>query len=74
MLAVLVIGRQISGSKKLACDLGPLGFQPSEIAKIATSAWQLSAYLSRNNSNIDSFKDILITLGIGFTPVLLILT
>lgn len=71
LLAVLVIGRQISGSKSWLV-IGSMGFQPSEIAKIAT-IMAIAAYLSRNNSNIDSFKDILITLGIGITPVLLIL-
>ena len=71
LLAVLAVGRQISGSKSWLV-IGSIGFQPSEIAKIAT-IMAIAAYLSRNNSNIDSFKDILITLAIGFTPVLLIL-
>jgi rod shape determining protein RodA len=71
LLAVLAIGRQISGSKSWLV-IGSMGFQPSEIAKIAT-IMAIATYLSRNNSNIDSFKDILITLAIGVTPVLLIL-
>lgn len=71
LLAVLVMGKQISGSKSWLM-VGAVGFQPSEIAKIGT-IMAISAYLSRNNSNIDSFKDIFITLSIGFTPVLLIL-
>jgi rod shape determining protein RodA len=71
LLAVLVIGRQISGSKSWLV-IGSIGFQPSEIAKIAT-IMAIAAYLSRSNSNIDSFKDILIALAIGVTPILLIL-
>ena len=71
LIAVLVMGKQISGSKSWLM-VGAMGFQPSEIAKIAT-IMAIAAYLSRNNSNIDSFKDILVTLAIGFTPVLLIL-
>jgi rod shape determining protein RodA len=71
LLAVLVMGRQISGSKSWLM-IGAIGFQPSEIAKIGT-IMAIAAYLSRTNCNIDSFKDILITLTIGFTPVLLIL-
>ncbi len=71
LLAVLVMGKQISGSKSWLM-FGAVGFQPSEIAKVAT-IMAIAAFLSRNNSNIDSFKDILITLAIGFTPVLLIL-
>ena len=71
LLAVLAIGRQISGSKSWLV-IGSMGFQPSEIAKIAT-IMAIASYLSRNNSNIDSFKDILIALAVGVTPVLLIL-
>lgn len=71
LLAVLVMGRQISGSKSWLV-VGSIGFQPSEFAKI-TTIMAIASYLSRNNSDIDSFKDILITLTIGFTPVLLIL-
>ena len=71
LVAVLAMGKQISGSKSWLM-VGAVGFQPSEIAKIAT-IMAIAAYLSRNNSNIDSFKDILLTLAIGFTPVLLVL-
>ena len=71
LVAVIAMGRQVSGSKSWLI-IGSVGFQPSEIAKIAT-IMAIASYLSRNNSNIDSFKDILITLAIGFTPVLLIL-
>jgi rod shape determining protein RodA len=71
LVAVIIMGRQISGSKSWLV-IGSIGFQPSEIAKIGT-IMAIAAYLSRTNCNIDSFKDILITLAIGFTPVLLIL-
>ncbi len=71
LVAVIIMGRQISGSKSWLV-IGSVGFQPSEIAKIGT-IMAIAAYLSRTNCNIDSFKDILITLAIGFTPVLLIL-
>ncbi|MFI5236455.1 MAG: rod shape-determining protein RodA [Ignavibacteriales bacterium] len=71
LVAVLGIGRQISGSKSWIM-LGSFGFQPSEFAKLATIlaiAW----YLSRSNCDIDSFKEILFTLGIGLAPTFLIL-
>lgn len=71
LIAVIVIGRRISGAKSWL-DLGPFGFQPSEFAKIGTIL-AMSAFLSRKNTDIDSFKDILITLAIGFLPVALIL-
>jgi len=70
LLLVLVIGKKVSGAKSWL-GLGVFGFQPSEFAKIATIL-MLSNFLSRNNNNIDSIKDILIALTIGFIPVALI--
>lgn len=71
LVVVIVIGRKVSGARSWL-DLGPFGFQPSEFGKIGT-VLAMSAYLSRKNTDIDSFKDILIALGIGFIPVMLIL-
>ena len=71
LLAVLVVGKHVSGSKSWIM-IGSTGFQPSELAKIGTIL-AIAAYLSRSNSDIDSFKDILVTLAIGITPVLLVL-
>jgi rod shape determining protein RodA len=71
LVAVLVMGRQISGAKSWL-DLGSVGFQPSEFAKIGTIL-VLAKFLSRKNTNIESFKDIIFTLIIGLIPVGLIL-
>lgn len=71
LVIVIVIGRKVSGARSWL-DLGPFGFQPSEFGKIGT-VLAMSAYLSRKNTDIDSFKDILLSLGIGFIPVMLIL-
>ncbi|WP_337865302.1 rod shape-determining protein RodA [Ignavibacterium sp.] len=71
LLTVLVIGKKVSGAKSWLA-FGPFGFQPSEFAKIGTILL-LSNFLSRLNNNIDSFKDILIALAIGFIPIGLIL-
>ena len=71
LLVVLVVGRKTSGARSWL-DIGPFGFQPSEFAKIGT-VLALAAYLSRKNTDIDSFKDILFSLAIGFVPVMLIL-
>jgi rod shape determining protein RodA len=70
LMAVLVIGKQVSGARSWIV-IGSTGFQPSEVAKIATII-AVAAYLSRSDSNIDSFKDILLTLCIGLAPVFLI--
>lgn len=71
LVAVLVIGRKVSGARSWLY-LGGMGFQPSEFAKIGT-IFALASFLSRTNSNIDSLKDITIALVIGLLPVALIL-
>ena len=71
LVVVMVIGRKISGARSWL-DLGPFGFQPSEFGKIGTIL-AMAAFLSRRNTDIDSFKDIIISLAIGFIPVMLIL-
>lgn len=71
LIAVLVIGRKISGAKSWLY-FGGFGFQPSEFAKIGTIL-AVSTFLSRTNANIDSLKDIAIALVIGLLPVGLIL-
>jgi rod shape determining protein RodA len=70
LIAVLFIGRRIYGQKSWF-GFGSFGFQPSEFAKIGTILG-LAYYLSKKNVDIESFKDIIITLGIGLIPVGLI--
>ncbi len=71
LLVVLVIGRRISGQKSWL-GLEGLGFQPSELAKLGT-VLALAYFLSRKNTDIESFKDILIALAVGLFPVILIM-
>ncbi|MEJ2504716.1 MAG: rod shape-determining protein RodA [Ignavibacteriaceae bacterium] len=71
LVFVLLIGKTVSGSKSWI-NFGTLGFQPSEFAKIGTIL-MLAKFLSRNNTDIESFKDLLLALGIGIMPVALIL-
>ena len=71
LIVVLLVGRKVSGAKSWL-DLGFLGFQPSELAKMGTIL-AMATFLSRRNANIESFKDILIALSIGLVPVALIL-
>jgi len=71
LLIVLVAGRKTSGARSWL-DFGPLGFQPSELAKVGTIL-VMSLFLSRKNTDIESFKDIVLALMIGFIPVMMIL-
>lgn len=71
LLLVLVIGKEISGSKSWI-SFGTVGFQPAEVAKIGTIL-MLAEWLSRAKGEINNLKDISIAMTIGFVPVLLIL-
>ena len=71
LIIVALLGRKIAGQKSWL-TIGSLGFQPSEFAKIGM-IFGVSYFLSKRNTDIESFKDILYTLGIGMFPVLLIL-
>ncbi len=71
LIIVLVVGRKISGARSWLGIEG-IGFQPSEFAKVGTIL-ALAAFLSRRNTDIDSFKDIILALAIGLFPVVLIL-
>ena len=55
LIIVLLIGRRISGAQSWM-TIGPIGFQPSEFAKIGTIL-ALSRFLSKRSMDIDSFKD-----------------
>lgn len=71
LIVVLIIGERISGAKSWLA-FSSFGFQPSEFAKLAT-IFMLSKYLSRKDTDIDSFKHLLYTLAIGILPIILIL-
>ena len=71
LIIVVLLGRKIAGQKSWI-TIGSLGFQPSELAKIGM-IFGVSYFLSKRNTDIESFKDIIYTLGIGLFPVLLIL-
>jgi rod shape determining protein RodA len=70
LVIVLLIGRRIYGQRSWF-GFGSFGFQPSEFAKIGTILG-LAYYMSRKNINIETFKDIFISLTIGLLPVGLI--
>jgi rod shape determining protein RodA len=71
LIAVLFMGKTVYGSKSWL-DLGLIGFQPSEFAKLGTILC-LSYWLTYKNRDINNIKDIGIALLIGFVPIILIL-
>ena len=71
LLAVLVLGTEVKGAQSWFV-LGPVSFQPSEIAKFGT-ALALAKYLSVYGSKFDSKKVKIISLAIIFLPGVFIL-
>ena len=60
-LAVLVLGQQVNGARRWI-GVGPLAFQPSELAKISLAIWA-SAYLARHRAP-QSLKELARPIGI----------
>lgn len=71
LVVVLFAGKTVFGSKSWL-SMGPLGFQPSEFAKLGTIL-MLAYWFTYRNRDINNVKDIAISLCIGFLPVFLIL-
>jgi cell division protein FtsW len=72
LILVLIIGAEINGARRWI-RLGPLSFQPSELAKYALVLY-LAKQLDRKTSNIDKFgKGVIFYLGISAAIAVLIL-
>ncbi len=71
LVSVILFGKVVSGSKSWV-SLGPVGFQPSEFAKIGLIFF-LAYWLSYKRRNINNLKDVGVALLIGLVPVALIL-
>jgi rod shape determining protein RodA len=71
LLAVLVLGRTVSGSTSWF-NFGALRLQPSEFAKI-TTVLALASFLSRPNVSLASIRDFGVAAAIVLTPVILIM-
>ncbi len=67
---VLVIGSQRGGAQSWL-GVGPVGFQPSEVAKLATALF-LARYLADVNRPILSLKEISLAGLIAFVPMVLV--
>ncbi|MFH1196920.1 MAG: rod shape-determining protein RodA [bacterium] len=71
LMAVVFIGKTVYGSQSWLA-LGPIGFQPSEFAKIALIL-VLSYWLTYKKRDINNLKDLGIALLLGVFLILLIL-
>jgi cell division protein FtsW len=71
-LAVLVLGEQVNGARRWL-GVGPLAFQPSELAKLSLAVWA-AAYLSRHRAP-QTLKELARPIGIttGLFAVLILL-
>ena len=70
LVAVLAVGTSAFGAKRWL-ELGPLRFQPSEIAKIAT-VFVLARRLSKPKLDLTRFRDWFPTLLIALVPLALV--
>ena len=71
LIAVLVIGRTVSGSTSWF-NFGAFRLQPAEFAKI-TTVLALASYLSRPNVSLGNIRDFGVAAAIVMTPVVLIM-
>jgi rod shape determining protein RodA len=71
LVAVLVIGRTVSGSTSWF-NFGAFRLQPAEFAKI-TTVLALASYLSRPNVSLGNIKDFGVAAAIVLAPVVLIM-
>ncbi|MGQ1785983.1 MULTISPECIES: rod shape-determining protein RodA [unclassified Saccharicrinis] len=71
LFTVIFIGKEINGAKSWF-EIGPVRFQPAELAKIAT-ALTLSRIMSRHEFSFGKFKELIKIVGLWALPVMCIL-
>jgi rod shape determining protein RodA len=72
LLAILVIGHTVAGSKSWLGIAKGFGGQPSEFAKV-TTVLALAAFLARTAISLSNPKHLILAIGIVALPMLLIL-
>lgn len=70
LVSVLFLGTEIKGAKSWI-DLGPINFQPSEVAKIGFIL-AFAKHLEAKKDKLDSFKDVSISVAYIIVPIALI--
>lgn len=71
LIAVLFIGKTVYGAKSWM-SIGPIGFQPSEFAKIGMILF-LAHWLTAQKRDINNLKELFYSVSISLIPILLIL-
>ncbi len=71
LIVVLLFGKEINGAKSWF-EVGPIRFQPAELAKVATNL-AVARALSRYGFSFDKFGDLLKAGAVVLFPMLLIL-
>lgn len=71
LIAVLFFGKTVYGAKSWI-SLGPIGFQPSEFAKIGVILF-LAYFFSRSRRNPNDLKDLALVAVYSLLPIVLIL-
>ncbi|NOX66012.1 MAG: rod shape-determining protein RodA [Chlorobi bacterium] len=71
LAAVIFMGKTVYGAKSWM-SLGPIGFQPSEFAKIGTILF-LAHWLSMPKRDINNLKELFYTITLSMIPIMLIL-
>lgn len=71
LIAVLFFGKTVYGAKSWI-SLGPIGFQPSEFAKIGVILF-LAHFFSSNKRNPNDLKDLMLVGLYSLIPIILIL-
>ncbi len=71
LVLVLFVGKTIYGAKSWI-SFGPIGFQPSEFAKVGVILF-LSYYLTKQRKNPNNLKEFLTVAFYGMVPIILIL-
>ncbi len=72
LLLIWVLFSRAVGGASSWFEIGPFKFQPSELAKFATTL-ALAKYINDNNPRFDRFKPMITIVGIILVPMLLIL-
>lgn len=72
LIAVLLIGKTVSGSQRWL-GFGPLVFQPSELAKLATVIALASYFYHKDVKNGYGLRDLLAPAGIVLLPFILVM-